>query len=84
MDQKIKDLLGEASLFFYDDGTVSLIGENYVGQKEIEKFAELLIKECVAQVEKNVAGAVGTYAGTHNAAVLKCKKSILEHFNMKS
>lgn len=83
MDQKIKDLLGDARLFCYDDGTVSLIGENYVGQKEIEKFAELLIKECVAQVEKNFAGAVGTYAGVHNSAVLKCKKSILEHFNLK-
>ena len=46
MNERIKDLLMEARLFCYDDGTVSLLGETYVGQAEIQKFAELIVKEC--------------------------------------
>ena len=46
MNERIRELLAEAGLFCYDDGTVSLLGETQVGQPEIEKFAELIVKEC--------------------------------------
>ena len=46
MNERIKNLLMEAGLFCYDDGTVSLLGETHVGQPEIEKFAELIVREC--------------------------------------
>jgi hypothetical protein len=46
MNERIKELLGQARLFCYDDGTVSLMGETYCGQQEIEKFAQLIVREC--------------------------------------
>ena len=51
MNERIRELLAEVGLFCYDDGTVSLLGETQVGQPEIEKFAELIVKECVSIVE---------------------------------
>lgn len=53
MNKRIKLLLAEARLFCYDDGTVSLFGEKYAGQAEIEKFAELIIQECASICELN-------------------------------
>ena len=52
-------------------------------RKAIEKFAELIIKECAKVCEKQVAGAVGTYAGVHNNAVGACIKGIKEHFGVE-
>jgi len=49
MNERIKQLLAEAHLFCYDDGTVSLLGETYVSQAEIQKFAELVVRECASQ-----------------------------------
>jgi hypothetical protein len=49
MNERIKELLTEARLFCYNDGTVSLMGETYVGQPELEKFAELIVRECANQ-----------------------------------
>jgi hypothetical protein len=45
MNPRIKELLSKANLFCYDDGTVSLLGETYVSQAEIQKFAELILTE---------------------------------------
>jgi hypothetical protein len=47
MNERIKELLTGARLFCYDDGTVSLLGETYVSQAEIQKFAELIVRECI-------------------------------------
>ena len=53
-------------------------------QQDMQKFVELIVQECVEQVGRNYVGAIGTYAGVHNSAILKCKKSIQEHFKIDS
>lgn len=46
MNERIRELLADARLFCYNDGTVALLGETYAGQPEIERFAELIVREC--------------------------------------
>ena len=41
----------EARLFCYTDGTVSLYGETYCGQPEIQRFAELIVEQCAKHAE---------------------------------
>jgi len=77
MNERIKELYKQAG--FDSMGIWKIIGIH----EYHEKFAELIVEECIKQVEKNFAGAVGTYAGAHNSAVLKCKKSIQEHFGVE-
>lgn len=75
MDERIRELWDRAAELETD--------ASWEGQtKFMEKFAELIIRECLIQVDKNFVGAVGTYAGTHNSAVLKCQKSIKQHFGI--
>lgn len=51
--------------------------------KDIEQFAKLVAKECLALCTQHFAGAVGTYAGAHNSAVKKCADSIRERFGVE-
>ena len=48
-----------------------------------EKFAELIVGECLDKIGKNFVGAVGSHASAHNSAVLKCQNSIKEHFGIE-
>ena len=50
---------------------------------QLNKFALLIVRECAKVCEKQVAGAVGTYAGVHNNAVGACIKGIKEHFGVE-
>lgn len=52
-------------------------------EKSIKKFAELIVKECVAQCDKHYAGFIGSYASANNTAIGRCKQSILEHFGVE-
>lgn len=79
MNGQIKELMGK-TLDKHFSHTWTVMDYEDVGMFA-EKFAELIVQECIAQVEKNFAGTVGTYAGAHNSAVLKCKKSIQDHFS---
>lgn len=45
-----------------------------------EKFAELIVAECVDLCLKQVVGSVGTYPSAHNNAVGKCIDAIKEQF----
>ena len=69
MNERIRELAIKAGAGEWGDSVVPAM-------MDVGKFAELIVQECIKQVEKNFAGAVGTYAGAHNSAVLKCKKSI--------
>ena len=69
MNERIRELAKEAE--------VSHGGMRVV---DIEKLAELIVKECIEICEKQYVGAVGTYAGTHNAAVKRCRDQINDHF----
>lgn len=52
------------------------------GQLNVDKFVKVIHNECMIQIEKNFAGAVGTHANAHNLGVSKCKKSIKTLFGM--
>jgi hypothetical protein len=45
-------------------------------RKAVEKFAELIVRECVSEIEKNYVGQVGTHASAHNSAIKKSVDSI--------
>ncbi len=63
MNEKIKELALQAGGSHYPD----------VGGKTLEKFAELIIRECAAQVDNVYKQGGGTYGET-----------ILRHFGIKS
>ena len=48
-----------------------------------EKFAELVVKEAVEQIESNYVAMVGTYPGACNSTVRKCVVTVKEHFGVK-
>ena len=51
---------------------------------DLEKFAELIVQECIDKISENFVGAVGTHASEHNSAVLKCQTIIKEHFGVEA
>jgi hypothetical protein len=51
--------------------------------EQMEKFAELIVADCVELCSKHFVGAVGTYPGAHNNAVKHCVDSIRSHFGVE-
>lgn len=45
-----------------------------------EKYAQLIVEECIKQCKKNYIGMIGQYPGVYNSAVEKCIDSITYHF----
>ena len=74
MNERIQELA--------EQSRVSVIDPQWMGI-DPEKFTESIVRECLEQIEKNFVGAIGTHASAHNSAVLKCKKSIQEHFGVE-
>ena len=75
MNEKIKELALQAGGSHYPD----------VGGKTLEKFAELLIKECYEHckgqlLDKEVAD---TNELTYNDAVMDCSNGLLQHFGVE-
>ena len=54
MNERIKELAREAGLEFDDDLVLESEPIYYTSQKDLEKFAELVVKECVGIVEDAV------------------------------
>jgi hypothetical protein len=48
-----------------------------------QRFAELIVKSCIAQCHANIAVAVGTAASAHNSGIKKCIMAISEHFHLQ-
>ena len=53
MNEKIRELALQASIGFtlWDDSGREMI-DNYTPEEYLEKFAELIVRECLAQVDK--------------------------------
>ena len=82
MNERIKELVVESGNGQMRDNILY----PHIGlrtSQDWEKFAELIIKECLAQCEQHYVGAVGTHAGAHNSAVKRCQASIKQHFGVK-
>jgi len=48
-----------------------------------EKFAELIVRECMATCSKQAADWEGDYADAHNDGVGSCLSGIKEHFGVE-
>lgn len=57
--------------------------EVIIGMDEINKFAELIVKECVEQCSKALVEHTGQPSVTHNYAVGLCQDNIKEHFGVE-
>lgn len=76
MNIRIKKLAEQATTDITDE-FANWIGSDF----DKEKFAMLIVEECLKQCSKNFAGAVGTYPGAFNTGVKRCVDSIREHFD---
>ena len=77
MNERIQKLMSEANLFCRTDGTVTLFGETYAGQAEIQKFAQLILQAGFDAVIQD--------SRFHDAkGVLRAGKHVaLEHFGVE-
>jgi len=62
MNERIKELAKQAGLEFDDDLALEPEPIYYTSQKDLEKFAELIVRECAEQVKnlhanKRISGA---------------------------
>jgi hypothetical protein len=67
MNERIKELAEQASLEFDDDLALEPEPVYYITQKELEKFAELIIKECadIATMNQYQSYTPGHYVLKH-------------------
>ena len=79
MNKKIEDLMYHAGLTAqgcWDEM------DDY-DRKAIEKFAELIVRECVLQCNEALVPQTGQPSMTHNYAVGLCQDNIQEHFGVE-
>ena len=72
MNEQIRQFAEQAGLEFDDDLVLESEPIYYTSQKDLEKFAELIVKECIFAVED--AGGIEKYYHT---------KAIREHFGVE-
>jgi len=95
MNNLIKELAEQAGLEFDDDLVLEPEPIYYTTQKELEKFAELIVQECIGQcqrewydlnntkpVENETARDIGIRVG-QKTGVLKCINQINKHFGVE-
>lgn len=81
MNERIKELRRQATLvetYTANDGSV------HEGKSvDLEKFAELIVRECLGACSKQAADWEGEYADAHNDGVGSCISGIKEHFGVE-
>jgi hypothetical protein len=80
MNERIRELAEQASQYANEQN--ELHGVGYVITFK-EKFAELIVRECVTQCSKVLVEHTGQPSVTHNYAVGLCQDSITEHFGVE-
>jgi hypothetical protein len=71
MTDKIKEFIEQAGIY---PGS---------GQDSAEILVNMVLRECLKEIEKNYVGAIGTYAGCHNTAVKRCSTNIKDRFGIE-
>jgi hypothetical protein len=78
MNERIQELMEEAGIY---DFVVESMGIN----EEMEKFAELIVKECLTAIDKTDTTHI--YTSFDQSMVMgtieKSKKAVKEHFGVK-
>ena len=82
MNKKIKTMAENAGFRFY--GIHNVLEESVESDRwdSVERFAEMIIQECIKVCHKQVVGVVGTHASAHNNAIGHCTNSIKKHFEI--
>ena len=84
MNERIKELAIQAGFFYEDYKDIWYLEyHNQTCEEEMKKFAELIVKECMATCSKQAADWEGEYADAHNDGVGSCISGIKEHFGVE-
>lgn len=82
MNIRIKELAKQAGYRYYPSSNSGPLRVEYL-TPELEKFAELIILECVLQCNEALVPYTGQPSMTHNYAVGLCQDKIKEHFGVE-
>jgi hypothetical protein len=89
MNERIKQLALQASITFTDYGSGEFLTEDDISLPRLEKFAELIVRECVSVtddlVNRNVDGSwtSNELYTDYNGALFEVKRRIQEHFGVE-
>jgi hypothetical protein len=89
MKERIREIAEQAGLEFDDDLALEPEPIYYITQKELEKFAELIILECANRVNGMVVMDKGhipqdPHSQGWNSAVAYAGKELKKHFGVES
>ena len=76
MNERIKELMEQAGLY---DFVIESMGIN----EEMEKFAELIVRECVDRVTSKANGWGDMTGFAIKESILDCAKDLKEHFGVE-
>ena len=79
MNERIRELAEQAGLEFDDDLVLEPEAIYYTTQKDLEKFAELIIEECV-----EICLVHRVRNNDYNEGRTQCASDIKEHFGVES
>jgi hypothetical protein len=89
MNERIRQLAEQANMIFNGTDLSGSIGRVQCYEDELEKFAELIVRECVAQIRpmwnqvKEVGAPPGYDYDTFDLAYNDCMNAIKEHFGVE-
>jgi hypothetical protein len=89
MNERIKELAVQADFMLCEDGHFYSEGQSQKTTDGLQKFAELIVKECVAQIRpmwnqvKEVGAPPGYDYDTFDLAYNDCMNAIKEHFGVE-
>jgi hypothetical protein len=88
MDKRIAELLAKLDIDLYTDEGV-MMTKILVSPKDLRQFAELIVKECVDVIRKEVSlkykdgGETEEFMGGHYASSMLARVKIKHHFGVK-
>jgi hypothetical protein len=77
MNERIRELAEQAGLEFDDDLVLEPEAIYYTTQKDLEKFAELIVRDCLAMCLTSVGNK------DYNTGRMHCHDNIKEHFGVE-
>ena len=83
MNDRIRELAEQAGLEFDDDLVLEPEAIYYTTQKDLEKFAELIVKECLMIVYERQVLAPTDDDGYFKVALDMVSKDIEQHFGVE-
>jgi hypothetical protein len=89
MNERMKALAVEADFMLCEDGHFYSEGQSQKITNGLQKFAELIVRECVAQIRpmwnqvKEVGAPPGYDYDTFDLAYNDCMNAIKEHFGVE-